>query len=222
MESTTNLAPSALPLTKGNASFSPPKAGIARKSIAVAAPCLNGNEKQYLMECLDSTRISAEGKFVHEFERQFANFCGVKHALTCSNGTVAIHLALLAHGLKPNDEVIVPTLTYIATANAVSYCGAKPVFVDSEPDTWNLDPTKIESAITPKTRGIIVVHLYGHPTDMDPILEIAEKYNLFVIEDAAKRMEPFIKDERSVRSDILLLSPSSATKSSPAAKAAPS
>ena len=158
----------------------------ATKNIPVASPCFNGNEKQYLMECIDSTRLSAEGKFVTEFEKQFAAFCDAKHALACSNGTVAIHLALLAHDLKPGDEVIVPTFTYIATANSVMYCNAKPVFVDSEPDTWNIDVSKIEEAITEKTKGIIAVHIYGHPADMGPIMEIAKKHNLFVIEDAAE------------------------------------
>ena len=138
------------------------------------------------MECIDSTRLSSEGKFVAEFEKQFAEFCDAKHALACSNGTVAIHLALLAHDLKPGVEVIVPTFTYIASANAVMYCGAKPVFVDSEPDTWNIDPAKIEEAITEKTKGIIAVHIYGHPADMAPIMEIAKKHNLFVVEDAAE------------------------------------
>jgi perosamine synthetase len=156
------------------------------KNIPIASPCFNGNEKHYLMECIDSTRLSSEGKFVAEFEKQFAEFCDAKHALACSNGTVAIHLALLAHDLKPGDEVIVPTFTYIASANAVMYCGAKPVFVDSEPDTWNIDPAKIEEAITEKTKGIIAVHIYGHPADMAPIMEIAKKHNLFVVEDAAE------------------------------------
>lgn len=156
------------------------------RRIAVSEPCFNGNEKKYLIECIDSTWISSDGKFVHEFERQFAQYCQVKHALSCSNGTVALHLALLAHGIEPGDEVIVPTLTYIATANAVMYCNAKPVFVDSEPDTWNLSAASIEAAITEKTKGIIVVHLYGHPVDMDAIIAIAKRHNLFIIEDAAE------------------------------------
>ena len=166
------------------------------RQISVGAPCFNGNEKKYLMECIDSTRVSATGRFIDEFEEQFGRFCGAKHALTCSNGTAALHLALMALGLQPGDEVIVPSLTYIATANAVTYCGAKPVFIDSEKDTWNMDPALIERAITPRTRGIIPVHLYGHPCDMDPIMDIAQKHNLFVVEDAAEAVGATYKGRR--------------------------
>jgi perosamine synthetase len=156
------------------------------RKISVASPVFDGNEKKYVLDCLETGWISSIGKYIHTFEEQFAAFCGVRHALACSNGTVAIHLALLAYDIKPGDEVLVPTLTYIASANAVTYCGAKPVFVDSEPETWNLDPSKIEEKITPRTRGIIVVPLYGHPADMDPIMALAKKHNLFVVEDAAE------------------------------------
>lgn len=156
------------------------------KKISIAKPIFNGNESKYVNDCLDSAWISSIGKYIKEFEEKFAKFVGVKHAISCCNGTVALHLSLLAYDIKPDDEIIVPTLTYIATANAVRYCGATPVFVDSEPETWNIDPNKIEEKITKKTRGIIVVHLYGHPVDMDPIMEIAKKYKLFVIEDAAE------------------------------------
>lgn len=154
--------------------------------IPVAAPALVGREREYVLDCLDSTWISSNGKYLDRFESSFAEFCGVRHAISCCNGTVAVHLALLAQGVGPQDEVIVPTLTYVATANPVTYCGARPVFVDAEPCTWNIDPTKIEQAITPHTKGIIVVHLYGHPVDMDPVLEIAESHGLWVIEDAAE------------------------------------
>ncbi len=156
------------------------------KFIPVAAPALAGNETAYVMDCLQSTWISSAGKYIDRFEKEFAGFCGVKHALSCCNGTVALHLALLALGIGPGDEVIVPTLTFVATANAVVYCGATPVLIDSEPDTWNLDPKLLEEKITPRTRAIIVVHLYGHPADMDTILGIANRHNLFVIEDAAE------------------------------------
>jgi perosamine synthetase len=157
-----------------------------RQRIPVAAPALVGREREYVLDCLDSTWISSSGSYLERFESAFAEFCGVRHAIACCNGTVAVHLALLAHGVGPGDEVIVPTLTYVATANPVVYCGAQPVFVDSEPRTWNMDPERIAAAITPKTRGIVVVHLYGHPVDMDPILEMAERHNLWVIEDAAE------------------------------------
>lgn len=154
--------------------------------IPVAAPALVGREREYVLDCLDSTWISSSGKYLARFESEFAEFCGVRHAISCCNGTVAVHLALLAHGVSHGDEVIVPTLTYVATANPIVYCGATPVFVDSEPRTWNIDPERVAEAITPRTRGIVVAHLYGHPVDMDPILELAERYGLWVIEDAAE------------------------------------
>ncbi|HSZ14040.1 MAG TPA: DegT/DnrJ/EryC1/StrS family aminotransferase [Solirubrobacteraceae bacterium] len=159
---------------------------VGRRRIPVAAPALVGREREYVLDCLDSTWISSNGEYLERFESAFAEFCGVRHAVSCCNGTVAVHLALLAHGVGPGDEVIVPTLTYVATANPVTYCGAKPVFVDAEPRTWNMDPERVLGAITPRTRGIIVVHLYGHPVDMDPILEYAELHGLWVIEDAAE------------------------------------
>jgi perosamine synthetase len=154
--------------------------------IPISNPALIGNEQKYVAECLETSWISSIGPYVTGFEEAFARFCGSAHAVTCSNGTTALHLALLALGVKPGDEVIVPTLTYVATANAVVYCGATPVFVDSEPLTWNLDPAAIEALIGPKTRGIIVVHLFGHAADMDPILAIARRRGLFVLEDAAE------------------------------------
>lgn len=156
------------------------------KRISIANPVFNGNEKKYLDECIETGWISSAGRFVTEFEEKFAEFCGTKYALTCANGTVSLHLALVALGIGKDDEVIIPTLTYIATANTVKYCGATPVFVDSEMDTWNMDPRKIEQKITTKTKAIMVAHLYGQSTDMGPILEIAKKHNLYVIEDAAE------------------------------------
>lgn len=154
--------------------------------IPLAYPLLNGNEKKYVLDCLHTSWISSVGKYVDQFEKSFQDFCGTKYAISCANGTVALHLALLACGIGKGDEVIVPTLTYIASANAVSYCGALPVFVDSEKDTWNMDPAKIEEKINERTKAIIAVHLYGHPVNMEPILKIAEKYGLIVIEDAAE------------------------------------
>jgi perosamine synthetase len=154
--------------------------------IPVAAPDLNGNEKAYVLDCLDSTWISSSGKYLDRFEAAFAEFCGVQHAIACSNGTTALHLALVALGVGPGDEVIVPTLTFVATANAVTYCGATPVFVDAVPETWTIDPAAIEAKITPRTKGIIVVHLFGHPADMEPISVIARRHGLFVMEDAAQ------------------------------------
>ena len=154
--------------------------------ISIANPILNGNERKYIDECIDTGWISANGRFVKEFEEKFAAFCGVRYALACCNGTVTLHLALLALGIGEGDEVIMPTLTYIATANAVRYCGATPVFVDSEADTWNISPEEIEKHITPRTKAIIPVHLYGLACNMDAILDIAKRHDLKVIEDAAE------------------------------------
>jgi perosamine synthetase len=159
---------------------------IQRSFIPVSEPALVGNEKQYVLDCLETSWISSNGEYISRFEQAFAAFCGTNYALTVANGTMALHAALLGLGVGPGDEVIVPTLTYIATANAVKYCRARPVFVDSEPETWNIDPHRIEEKITSRTRGIIPVHLYGHPADMDPILAIARKHSLFVLEDAAE------------------------------------
>jgi len=159
---------------------------IERKTIPVASPVLGGNEKKYVLECLDSGWISSIGRFIGLFEERFARFCGASYGIAANNGTSALHLALAALGTGPGDEIIVPTLTYVATANAVHYCGAKPVFVDSDESTMTLVADSLEAAITGRTKGIIVVHLYGHPADMDPILEMARKHGLFVIEDAAE------------------------------------
>src|SRR5690242_10556458 len=137
--------------------------------IPVYQPDLSGNEKKYVLDCIDSTWISSKGKYIPLFEEGFANFVGVKHAAGVCNGTVALHLALLALGIGQGDEVIVPTLTYISSANAISYVGAKPVFCDSLPSTWQMDPEDVKKKITPKTKAIMAVHLYGHPCDMDAL-----------------------------------------------------
>jgi perosamine synthetase len=156
------------------------------KKIPIYKPSLNGNEKKYVNECLDSTWISSRGSFIKEFEDKFSEFIDVKYATSVCNGTVAIHLALEALGVSSEDEVIVPTLTYIASVNAISYTGAKPVFVDSLSGTWQMDPEDIRKKITSKTKAIMVVHLYGHPCDMDEIMKLANDNNLYVIEDCAE------------------------------------
>ncbi|WP_299454228.1 DegT/DnrJ/EryC1/StrS family aminotransferase [uncultured Pigmentiphaga sp.] len=156
------------------------------KRISVAQPCLAGNERKYVLDCIDSSWISSAGKYIGAFEEAFAQYCGTKHAVSANNGTTALHLALVALDLQPGDEVIIPTVTYIATANAVRYCGATPVLADVLPYTMNLDPADIEHRITPRTRGIIAVHLYGHPADMDAINAVAERHGLWVLEDAAE------------------------------------
>ena len=171
------------------------RAGAGRR-IPVAAPMLVGNEREYVLDCIDSGWVSSAGKYLDMFEAKFAEFCGVRHAVACCNGTAAVHLALLAHGVGPGDEVIVPTLTFVATANAVTYCGARPVFVDSEPETWNIDPARVEEKITPRTRGIVAVHLYGHPADMDALRDLASRHGLFLVEDAAEAHGALYKGRR--------------------------
>jgi len=154
--------------------------------IPVAIPDLSGREEEYVVEAIRSTWISSTGSYIDRFEEQFAAACGAQNAIAVSNGTVALHLAMLTHDVRPGDEVIVPSLTYIATANAVRYVGAEPVFIDVDPETWCMDPDLIEDAITSRTRGIIPVHLYGHPADMDRINHIAGIHGLWVVEDAAE------------------------------------
>lgn len=156
------------------------------RKIPVASPDLTGNEEKYVVDAIRSTWISSTGTYIGRFEKEFAELCGAKASIAVCNGTVALHLALMALDVRPGDEVLVPSLTYIATANAVRYVGAEPVFVDVDPDTWCLDPSKIEGAITRRTRGIIPVHLYGHPADMDAINRIAAVHGLWVVEDAAE------------------------------------
>src|SRR5262249_3452055 len=126
------------------------------------------------------------GPFLKRFEEEFAELCGAHAAIACANGTVALHLALRALGLQAGDEVIVPSFTYVATANAVKLCGAEPVFVEVEPETWCMDPNQVEEAITSRTKGIVPVDLYGHPADLDRINHLATIYGLWVVEDAAE------------------------------------
>ena len=145
-----------------------------------------GNELKYVTEAVESGWISSSGKFVNQFEQQFAAYCGCKYGVAVCNGTIALHLALVALGVGRGDEVIIPNFTMIATAFAVCYTGAKPVFVDADPDTWNIDMSKIEAKITPRTKVIIPVHLFGLMCDMDAISALAQKYGIKVLEDAAE------------------------------------
>ncbi|HEX6488833.1 MAG TPA: DegT/DnrJ/EryC1/StrS family aminotransferase [Candidatus Dormibacteraeota bacterium] len=154
--------------------------------IPVAAPDLRGNEERYVVQAIRSSWISSSGEYITRFEEEWARLCESRTALAVSNGTIALHLALLALDVRPGDEVLVPSLTYVATANAVRYVGAEPVFVDVDPATWCLDPRLLEDRITRRTRGIIPVHLYGHPADMDAIQTIADVHGLWVVEDAAE------------------------------------
>jgi perosamine synthetase len=159
-----------------------PRRGI----IPVCEPTLSGNELKYVTEAVETNWISSAGGYIPRFEECFAEKMGARYGVACVNGTVALHLALATLGLDPGDEVIIPTFTMIATANAVTYLGARPVLVDSEPCTWNMDMNQVEAAITPRTRAIIPVHTYGHPVDMDTLMHIADKHGLFVLEDAAE------------------------------------
>jgi len=154
----------------------------------VYKPQLIGNEKKYVLECLDSTWISSKGKFISEFENRFAEYLGVKYATSVSNGTVALHVALLALGVGPGDEVIVPTFTYIASVNAITYTGATPVFVDSDPNHWQMSIEESRKKITSKTKAILAVHLYGHPCEIAELRKIADKHHLFLIEDTAEAL----------------------------------
>lgn len=154
--------------------------------IPLYRPYLTGTERQYVNECLASTWISSKGEFIGKFERRFADFIGTDHVTTVCNGTVALHLALLAVGIGPGDEVIVPTLTYVASVNMIAAVGATPVFADSLEGTWQIDPSDIERAITPRTRAVMVVHLYGASCDMKAITEICRKNQILLIEDCAE------------------------------------
>ncbi|MEA3369328.1 MAG: DegT/DnrJ/EryC1/StrS family aminotransferase [Candidatus Ratteibacteria bacterium] len=157
-----------------------------RKFIPVYEPRLSGKEKEYVLDCLKSNWISSIGKYIAKFEDKFSKFCGRKHGVATSNGTTALQLALLVTGVGSGDEVIVPDLTFIASANAVTYTGAKPVFADVEEETWTIDPGEIRKKVNPRTKAIMVVHLYGHPANMDEVRDIARQHKLLLIEDAAE------------------------------------
>ena len=154
--------------------------------IPVNEPLLDGNEKTYLIECIDTGWISSEGPFVKAFEEKFAAQVGRRYGVAVTNGSVALDAAVVALGIGPGDEVILPTFTIISCAAAIVRAGAVPVVVDSDPITWNMDVTQIEAKITPRTKAIMVVHIYGLPVDMDPVLALADHYGLQIIEDAAE------------------------------------
>ncbi len=154
--------------------------------IPVCQPFLGGNELKYVDDAVRTGWISSSGKYVRAFEEAFAEYCGVKHAVAVCNGTVALHLALVCLGIGKSDEVIAPDFTMIASAIAVCYTGAMPVFVDADPATWNIDVRKIEKKITPRTKAIMPVHIFGNPCDMHAILALAKKHDLLIIEDAAE------------------------------------
>jgi len=154
--------------------------------IMVNEPLLDGNEKKYLNECIDTGWISSEGPFVKKFESQMAHYVGRKYATACSSGTAALDIAVSALNLQDGDEVILPSFTIISCAQALTKLNIKPVLVDSEYDTFNMKVKDIESKITPKTKAIMMVHIFGLTVDVDPIINLAKKYKLKVIEDAAQ------------------------------------
>ncbi|MCC6523514.1 MAG: DegT/DnrJ/EryC1/StrS family aminotransferase [Polyangiaceae bacterium] len=154
--------------------------------IPVAAPVIGEREIAYVTDAVRSGWVSSIGPYIERFERDFAALCGARHAIAVANGTVALHLAFAALGIGPGDEVIVPDLTFVATAHAALAAGATPVFADVEPDTWCLDPVAVERALGPKTRAIVPVHLYGHPADMDALGRLARAAGVALVEDAAE------------------------------------
>ncbi len=165
-------------------SFNP--GGRGSGVIPVFAPWLSENVRRYVLDCIDSGWISSLGEYVGRFEREFARFCEAEYAVTTSSGTTALHLALVTLGIGPGDEVLVPDLTFVATVNAVRYTGATPVLVEVDARSWTLDPADARCRVTRRTRAIVPVHLYGHPADLDPVLELARGHGLRVVEDAAE------------------------------------
>ena len=143
--------------------------------IPIMGPLIDHQEIDRVMDCLNTGWISSQGKYIVAFEKAFAEFCQTRFGVATSNGTTALHLSLVTLGIGPGDEVIVPALSFIATANVVVHAGAKPVFADVSEETWTLDPEQVESRITGRTKAVIPVHLYGHPADMTPLLELAEE-----------------------------------------------
>ncbi len=156
------------------------------RMIPVNEPILGEREQEYVLECLRTGWVSSAGKYINEFEEGWADYCGRRHGICVSNGTVALELAVACLGLKPGDEVIMPSFTIISCALAVCRNGGVPVLVDSDPRTWCMDVDQLKDKITPRTRAVMPVHIYGHPVNMDPILDLAERHGLAIIEDAAE------------------------------------
>ena len=154
--------------------------------IPIAAPVIGEREIEYVTDAVRSTWVSSIGEYIDRFEQAFAEYCGVRHAIAVSSGTGGLHLTIHGLGIGRGDEVIMPDLTFAATAHTVLQTGAAPVFVDIEPDTFCMDPAAVERALTPRTRAILPVHLYGHPADMDALQQIADAHDLLLIEDAAE------------------------------------
>lgn len=163
------------------------------KMIPLCIPEIKGNEWKYVKECIDTNWVSSVGSYVNLFEERFEDYTKAKKAVVTINGTAALHLALVTLGIDEGDEVIIPSMTFISPVNTIKYTGAVPVFCDCCRDTFVMDAEKIEELITSKTKAIMPVHIYGHPVDMDKVMEIADKYNLFVIEDATEALGSMYK-----------------------------
>ena len=182
-------------------------------NIPLHRPLFIGNEKHYLNECIDSTYVSSVGKFVDKFEEKIAKYTGANYAIATSNGTASLHISLLLAGVESNDEVITQPLTFVATCNAIDYCGAKSIFIDVDKETMGLSPTKLKNFLENNSvvknqrcfnkntgkviRACIPVHTFGHPCKIDEIKEICDQYNIFVIEDAAESLGSFYKDRHT-------------------------
>lgn len=160
-------------------------------------PDLSGKEKEYVLDCLETNWISAQGPYVKKFEEYFAAYCGAEYGVSCSSGTASLHLALVACGIGPGDEVIVPDFTLIANSNMVILAGARPVFVDIDPETWCLDPAKVEELITDRTKAIICVHMFGNACEIDAIAEIARPRQITIIEDACQAHGTVYRDKKA-------------------------
>ena len=186
--------------------------------IPIYTPSLDGHEEAYVCDAVRSGWISSLGSYVTRFEEEFARFCGVNHAVSVSNGTVALHLAIHALGIGAGDEVLVPSLTFVATANAVRYTGATPIFVDVDPVSWCMDPEDVRRRITPRTRAMVPVHLYGHPAPMVALRALAAEHQLWVIEDAAEAHGAAIDGRRTGGGETSAPSAFMPTKSSPQGK----
>lgn len=159
---------------------------VAEMMIPVNEPLLNDQALKYVEECVRTAWISSEGRFIRGFEGSWAAYCGMEHGVAVSNGTAALEVAMACLGLEPGDEVILPTFTIISCALAIIEAGALPVLVDCDPHTWCMDVSQVEAKVTPRTRAIMPVHMYGHPVDMDPLCDLARKHGLFIVEDAAE------------------------------------
>ena len=186
---------------------------IGRKSAVLHEPKFSGNESKYVQECLDSTFVSSVGKFVDNFEKDLADYTGAKHVVAVTNGTVALHMALLMAGVESEDEVLVPALTFVATANSVKHCGAVPHFVDSEESTLGINPDSLREYLRTATeqrssycvnrctgkriRAIVPVHIFGHPCRLEELLLVAKDFNLVIIEDAAESLGSFYQGQHT-------------------------